>query len=273
MRFLFARGILALSVSVISAGISPVSGQRHLPIGAQGPVLQIELTKPFVSGDGPFAGARFSTTGWDATLLYPLGSGPTLFARMGLMYASIEGIDGSLALPNPRLGVLVGSRDMGGRRAELHVDLPLATDFGDTYATGIGIFSDYEEHERFLADTWAVGASGSTEFQPGTGAFLGARAGANVLVPADGDNDVYTLLSVFGHAPTDETRFRIEFSSLYRISGEGLDFSDRSTFFASLDITWPSARFAPTLFVRAPIDNTLDATVPIVAGARVRVGG
>jgi hypothetical protein len=256
----------------LSGGSSMASAQRHLPL-AQGPALQIELTKPFVSGDGPFSGAKFATTGWDATVTYPLESGPTLFGRMGLTYASIEGLDGSLALPNPRVGVLVGSREMGGRRGELHVDLPLATDFGETYATGIGIFANYEEHERYLADTWAVGASGSAEVQPGPGAFMGARAGANVLVPTDGDTDVYALFSLFGHAPTDETRFRIEFSSLYRVSGEGLDFSDRSTFFASLDITWPSARLAPTLFVRVPIDETLDATVPIVAGARVRFGG
>jgi hypothetical protein len=271
MRFLPAVPI-ALFVSTLAAGPAPVSAQRYLPIGGETPALHIEVTKPFVSADGPFAGARFASSGWDASVTYPLGSGPTLFARMGLMYGSIEGLDGSLALTNPRVGVLVASAT-GGRSAELHVDLPLATDFGATYATGMGIFSNYEEHERFLADTWGVGATGTARVEPGPDAFLGARVGGRVLVPTDGDTDVYATVSVFGDAPTDETRFRIEFSSLYLISREGIDFTERSTFFGSLDITWPFVRFSPTLFVRVPIDGTLDATVPIVAGARVLFGG
>jgi hypothetical protein len=272
MRSLGATAMIAVSVSVLAGAWSSASAQRYSPIGGEGPVLDVEVTKPFVSADGPFAGASFASSGWDATVTYPLGSGPTLFARMGLMYAAIEGLDGSLALANPRIGVLMGSAS-GGRRAEVHVDLPAATDFGDNYASGIGIFSNFEERERFLADTWGVGATGSARIEPGPGAFLGARLGGRVLVPDEGDTDVYATVSVYGDAPTDETRFRIEFSSLYLVSGEGIDFSDRSTFFGSLDITWPSARLSPTLFVRVPIDNTLDATVPIVAGARVRIGG
>jgi hypothetical protein len=264
--------MIAVSVSALAGTAWPASAQRYSPVGGEGPVLDVEVTKPFVSADGPFAGTSFASSGWDATVTYPLGSGPTLFARMGLMYAAIEGLDGSLALGNPRVGVLVGSAS-GGRGAEVHVDLPMATSFGDSYASGIGIFSNFEERERFLADTWGVGATGSARVEAGPNSFLGARLGGRVLVPTQGDTDVYATVSVYGDAPTDETRFRIEFSSLYLVSREGVDFSDRSTFFGSLDITWPSARLSPTLFVRVPIDNTLDATVPIVAGARVRIGG
>src|SRR5687768_9633705 len=130
MRFLPAAAILALSAAALSGGSAPVSAQRYVPIGGEAPSLLIEVTKPFVSADGPFAGASFATSAWDASVAYPLGSGPTLFARMGLLYASIEGLDGSLALTNPRVGVLIGSAT-GNRRAELHVDVPLATDFGE----------------------------------------------------------------------------------------------------------------------------------------------
>ena len=271
MRFLPAAAVLTVFFSALSGAGEPVSGQRYIPLGGTGPALHLEVVKPFVSGDGPFDGAKFATSGWDATATYPLGSGPTLFARMGLMYASIEGLDGSLAITNPRVGVMLGSAT-GTRRGELHVDLPLATDFGETYATGIGIFSNYEEQERFLADTWAVGASGSSEAEAGPGAFVGTRAGGTVVVPADGSTDVYASLALYGHAPTDQTRFRIEFSSLYLLTREGIDFTERTTFFASLHVNWPSARFSPTLYVRAPIDETLDATVPFVAGARLSIG-
>ena len=269
MRFVRAATIAGMCASAALIGVSPVSGQRYLPLGGDGLSLHLEITKPIVSQDGPFAGTSFSSSGWDASATYPLSGGPTLFARMGMMYASIEGLDGSLALSNPRVGAMFGAE--GGKRAELHVDLPLATDFGATYATGIAIFSGYEELERFTADAWAVGASASAEAQPGPGAFVGARAGGTVLIPSDGGSDIYALVSLFGHAPTDRTRFRIEFSSLTLMTGSDMDFSDRSTFVGSLDVTWPFSRLSPTLFVRVPIDDTLGGTVPLVLGARLRL--
>jgi hypothetical protein len=271
MRVLRAATIAGLCTAALSLGVSSLGGQQDLPIGGAGPALVLEITKPFTSRDGPFADASFSTTAWDASVTYPLASGPTLFARMGLLYASIEGFDASLALANPRVGAMIGSER--GRRGELHVDLPLADVFGDPYAAGIGIFSDYEELERFTADAWALGASASAQVEAGPDAFLGARLGSTLLLPEGEGSDLFALVSVFGDAPTDRTRFRIEFSSLTRATGSDVTFSDRSTFFASLGVTWPFTRFSPTLFVRAPIDNTLDGTVPIVAGARMRFGG
>jgi hypothetical protein len=272
MRFPTAAAIFAASVTALSGASAPVRGQEFLPLGVEGPLLQLELTKPFVSADGPFAGASFATTAWDATVEYPVGSTAALFARMGFLYAAMEGVDGSLAITSPRLGALISSATRN-RWAELHVDLPLATDYGETYASGIGVFSDFEEQERYLADTWAVGVNGSARFEPGPSSFLGARVGSTVHVPSEGSTDVFARASVWGDAPTDRTRFRIEFSSLYLVTREDLDFSERSTFFASLDISWPFARFNPTLFARAPIDGTLDARVPIVAGARLSFGG
>jgi hypothetical protein len=190
---------------------------------------------------------------------------------MGLMYAAIEGLDGSLTLSNTRLGAMVGSNE-GGKRAELHVDLPLAQEYGEDYATGIAIFSDYEELERFEPDAWAVGASASAEIEPGPGAFVGVRAGTTVLIPSGGGKDAFARIALFGHAPTDRTRFTIEFSSQILLTRSELTFSESSTFFAGLEIKWPFTRFSPTLFVRAPIDETLDARVPVTAGLRLLFG-
>jgi hypothetical protein len=268
MRSLCAATVLALTTSALSA--SSVSGQRYLPIGGARPSLQLEVTKPFVSQDGPFAGTSFASTGWDANVVYPLAGGPTLFGRMGLMYASIEGLDGSLTLSNPRIGAMIGSNE--GKRAELHVDLPLAKEAGEGYSTGIGIFSGYEELERFALDTWAVGATASAQMEPGPGAFIGVRGGTSVVVPTNRSADVYALFSVFGDAPTDRTRFRFELASHTLMTESALTLTDRSTFFASLDVMWPFTRFSPTLFVRAPIDDTLDGTVPVVAGLRMTFG-
>jgi hypothetical protein len=271
MRSVHAATALVLATSVLQ--FSNVSGQQHLPIGGAGPTLQLEATKPFVSQDGPFAGARFASSGWDASLAYPLSGGPTLFGRMGLTYAAIDGLDGSLTLSNPRLGALFGTTE-GGRRAEVHVDLPLASEFGEGYSTGMAIFSGYHELEHYELDSWAVGASASAEIEPGPGAFLGVRGGMTLLIPTSGARDAFALLALFAHAPTDRTRFRFEFIAhgLLTESGAEVTFSDRTTFFGSLDVMWPFTRFSPTLFVRAPVDDTLDGTVPFVAGLRLLFG-
>jgi hypothetical protein len=263
------RAAMVLALSAVS--VSPLSGQRHLPIGGSRPALQLEVTKPFVSRDGPFAGASFASSGWDASVVYPLSGGPTLFARMGSMYASIEGLDGSLSLSNPRVGALLGSTD-GRKRAELHVDLPFAQEFGEGYSTAIAVFADYEELERFELDSWAVGASASAEMEPGPGAFIGLRAGATVLVPTDGSSDAFARVAFFAHAPTDRTRFRFELASQVLLTRSELTFSEKSTFFGGLEVMWAFTRFSPTLFVRAPIDGTLDARVPVTAGLRLLFG-
>jgi hypothetical protein len=261
--------VLVLAASALS--LTPLSGQWYLPIGGAAPALHLEVTKPFVSQEGPFAGAKFSSSGWDASVVYPLSGGPTLFGRMGLTYAAIDGLDGSLTLSNARLGALFGASE-GGKRAEVHLDLPLAEQFGESYSRGMAIFSGYQELERYEEDTWAVGASASAEMEPGPGAFLGVRGGTTLLAPTSGGRDAFALLTLFAHAPTDRTRFRFEFASHTLLTDSEASFSERSTFFASLDVMWPFSRFSPTLFVRAPIDDTLEGTVPLVAGLRLLFG-
>ena len=268
----FARTIAIFTAVGSLAGASHAQAQRLLSVDGQRASIHLEVTKPIVSRDGLFAGSRFATSVWDASLVLPLDRGPTLFARMGLAYASIEGLDDGLTLANPRVGAMVGGEG-GRRRAEVHVDLPLATELGVDYATGIGIFSEYEEFERFAKDSWSVGASASAEAEPGPGAFVGARVGGTVLVPTSGDTDIFGLFSFYGDAPTDESRFRLEFSGSVLASRTGVDFSARTAFFASLEVAWPMTRFAPAVFVRAPIDDTLDGTVALVVGARLRVRG
>ena len=250
---------------------APVIAQRTLPVGHARPSLHLELSKPFVSAHGPFAGARLSTTVWDASVVVPLGRGPTLFARGGLAYASIEGIGNSLIFANPRIGAMVGRE--GGLRAEAHVDLPFAREWGSDYASGVAYFTSHEEFERFETDSWSLGASASAEREMDVDAFFGARLGGTLFVPTRADADAFGLISIFGHSQPNRTRVRIEFSAMMRASGTGLDFSQRTTFFASLEAGLPFSRFAPELFVRAPIDETLDGTVPIVAGLRLRLGG
>jgi hypothetical protein len=247
------------------------SAQRTLPVGQARPSLHLEFSKPFVSAHGPFTGARLATTVWDASVVVPLGGGPTLFARGGLAYASIEGLDNSLAIAKPRIGAMIGRE--AGLRAEAHLDLPFAREFGSDYASSIAVFTNHEELERFETDSWSVGASGSVEREMDPGAFFGGRLGGTLLMPDGADADAFAFVSLFGHTMPNRTRVRIEFAAMMLASGAGLGFGERTTFFASLEAGLPFSRLAPELFVRAPLDESLDGTVPLVVGLRLRVGG
>jgi hypothetical protein len=263
---------ILLVIACSTAGLPAfASAQRTLPVGQARPSLHVELAKPFVAGHGPFAGARLSTTVWDASFVVPLGGGPTLFARGGLAYASIEGIDHSLAIAKPRVGAMIGREE--GLRGEAHVDLPFAKELGNDYASGIALFTAHEEFERFETNSWSIGASASAEREMDVDAFFGARVGGTLRIPTGGDADVLGLASVFAHSRPGRARVRVEFSTLMLASRPGLDFSERTTFFASLEAGLPFARFGPEFFARAPIDESLDGTVPLVAGVRMHWGG
>jgi hypothetical protein len=267
---------VALLVCVAAAITSPssASAQRGLPTGGAGPSLRLEVAKPFVDNLGVFSGVSVATTVWDLALVVPLAGKPTLFARLGLSYASIEGLDPSMTISKPRLGAMFGGE--GAIRAEAHVDLPFVREFGsDDYATGIAFFTGYEELERFLPDTWSIGASATAENETNTGTFAGARLGGTLLVPtgSSADTDLYAVYAIFGHVPAGSSRVRLELSGLALVTQPGLDFSDRTAFFAALEVLRPDSRFAPEFFVRAPVDEGIHGAITLVVGARAHLGG
>jgi hypothetical protein len=259
-----------LAVLLASAAPRSVSSQYQLPIGGGRPSLHVEVTKPFVSKFGPFAGARLRTSIWDASVVVPLEGAPTLFARMGVVYAHIEGLAPSMTIGKPRFGAMVGDAH---RLAEIHVDVPVGSEYGEDYATGVGIFADYEELERFETEAWSFGASTSLEWEtPTPNAYVGVRAGATLVIP-DGGSDAYGVIGLFAQAPTVETRFRFEISAVALASRSDLGFDQRTAFFASLEIARPNASGAPTAFVRLPFDERIERGVALVGGVRFQIGG
>ncbi len=265
---------LVASVSALVAVPSSAWAQRGLAAGGVGPSLRIEVAKPFVDGLGVFAGASVSTTVWDAAVVVPLDGGPTLFARWGLSYASIEGLDASMTISKPRLGAMFGGE--GAIRAEAHVDLPFTREFGsDDYATGIAFFTGYEELERFLPDTWSAGGTATWQRETNPGTFAGARLGGTVLVPTEGsaDTDLFAVYAIFGDVAAGSSRVRLEMSGIAIVNEPGLDFSERTYFFASLELRRPGSPLAPELYVRAPVDEGIQGSITLVVGARVHLGG
>jgi hypothetical protein len=259
----------------LAAAPAASRAQVGLPVSGEHPSLHIEVTKPFFDDPGPFGGARIATSLWDASVVVPLEGGPTLFGRLGLAFGLIDGQSASATVSKPRFGVLVSPR--GGLALEAHLDLPFVLETGEeNYATGMGLFADHEEFERFADDAWSFGAAATAERALDPGAFVGFRAGGTLLVPTgdSGETDLFAVYAVFGHLPAGErTRLHLEVSGTALLTEPGLSGSDRTTFFATIMLSRPTSRFSPALYVRAPVDEAVEGVVNFVVGVRSTVGG
>jgi len=263
---------LALAAALLLS--APLAAQKGLPVGGEGPSLHLEVTKPFFDDPGLYAGTRVGTTIWDLTGVAPLPGGPTLFARVGFVFAAIDGAGYSQAVSKPRLGALFGLRR--GLVAEAHFDLPFVLQTGDDdYAAGMGTFADYEAFERYFDDAWSFGTTLQAETETNPGTFVGVRGGATLVVPTGADDaELMLLYSAFTHLFAGErTRFGLELSGLAAATESELTFSERTFLFGGIVISRPTTRFRPELFIRVPVDEGLEGIINFVAGARVQVGG
>jgi hypothetical protein len=264
---------LAALASIVAAP-EPARAQVGLPVGGDAPSLHIEVIKPFFDDPGLFAGSRIATSIWDASVVVPFEGAPTLFARLGFSFGTIEGASASATVSKPRLGAMITPR--GGLDVEAHVDLPFTIEMGSSdYATGMGIFANYEELERFQSDSWSFGTSATAQTELDPGAFIGIRLGGTLLVPTGGgaDTDLYAVYSAFGHVPAGSSRLRIEVSGIALVTEAGPTFSERSFLFASVMLSRPDVRFAPDLYVRVPVDESLGGILNFAVGLRAHMGG
>jgi hypothetical protein len=231
--------------------------------------------KPFFDTDGFFGdGFGFTTSILDATVVVPFSPGPALFVRMGLAHATIEGAPSSSTLSNPRLGVLFGEE--GATNGELHVDLPLGSEFGDDdYATGMAFLTDFERIERFLPDAWSAGGSVTAESITESDTRFGGRLGANVWVPTEdgADAEVIGLFGGFVRVPARSARIGAELSGLVIVSESGLSLGERMTSHLTLSGALPSVAASPEVYVRLPLDDDVSEALKFVLGLRARVGG
>lgn len=266
---------IAAAAGLLLTSAATARSQVNLPIGGERPSFQLEIEKPTVDSYGVFAGARFFSTVWDASVALPLSAGPTLFARIGLAYCRIDGIGGSATSSSPRLGALFGR--VHGVSAEVHVDLPLAREMGqgEPYSTGLAQFTDFEGLERYQLDTWAVGGALKLERELDPGMFVGARAGGALTMPTEdsADRELFVTYALLAHAPMGaNTRLGIEFSGVTRVTQRPPDLNDLHAFFATVSIGRPRTSLAPRLFVRVPLDDALHSAVGAVVGLSLTLG-
>ena len=249
----------------------PASAQRPLPLGTGGPVVRLDVAKPLFDA-GIFRDAHVASGVLDASLVLPLGGSMSLFGQLGISVGEIAGTGWSSTLSNPRLGAALGRER--GLRASVYTDLPLAQEMGGAFASAVGRYTHFQEWARYGTQTWTVGASGSAEAELGPGAFVGARLDGTLLLPVEeaAGRDALGLVTFYGDAPTGSARLWIELSALALFTQPELSFSERSTFFGTVSLSLPVARFAPEAYVRIPLDENLSGVISFVLGVRAHLG-
>lgn len=259
--------VIAGLAFLVTVGGARAQAGRYPEVEA--PAVQIEFAKPFFEGEG----IGFATSVLEATLLAPLG-GNTLFAAWGVSYGTIDGASSSTTTSNLRVGAAFG--EAGATRGELHVDLPVASEHGDDdFATGFGIVTDYERLERFVPDAWAIGGSIAPHRSLTSGAVIGGRLGATLMIPTeDGpDSELLLLPAAFATLPAGTARIGAELSASIIASEEGLSLGERSILQTTLWVGLPSASLAPDFYLRIPLDDDLGEILDFVLGVRVLLGG
>jgi hypothetical protein len=267
------RAIRFIPVLWLATAIpSAVDAQHRLPIGGDRPSVQLELSKPFFEGDDGFG---FATAMLDASVAIPLRGRTTLFGMLGITHATIEDVDASTLIANPRIGLLVGGE--GPSYGEIHVDLPLATVIGDDdYAAGVAFASDPERLTRYSEDVWSVGGSFAPVSELESGATLGGRFGADLWIPTESENDTEVIgtYAGFARSPLGAAFIEAEVSGFAILSEGDLSFGERTFFLGTITAGFPESALAPELFLRLPIDDDADSLgVNATLGVRLRFGG
>jgi len=156
----------------------------------------------------------------------------------------------------------------------VHVDLHLASEISDGYATGVARYTFFEEFERYATDSWAVGGSVTAEGELSPAAYVGARLGGSLVLPTgdDVDEDAYALFEVFGDAPAGDARLLFEISGVALLTDPELDIDQATAFFGAFSVSLPNYMLAPEVYARMPIDETLGGILRFVLGVRVHLG-
>jgi hypothetical protein len=263
-RFVAPATIIATAILA-----PPLLGQVGIEPGS-GHSLHLELARPSLDQPGLFPGLSAWTA--DAALVVSPSERVAIFARIGLVRATVEGNPSSTTVSHPRLGVV--ARAVSWLDAEAHVDLGLMQEVGDLhYATTVAHYLDYERVERYWPDAWSVGASLVPWKDLGDGFVAGARLGGTVISSAT-DLDGETLLTYAGFVrfPISTTEWTASLSGIALVSEEDLGFHARTVHFGLLSISAAEVPGRPGLFIRAPVDTNLDRVLNWVVGAQARIG-
>jgi hypothetical protein len=265
--------LVALVAAHLLLALGPLGlqAQQELPVGGVGPFLRFELAKPLFD-EGPFYGSHFATTAGDLNLVVPVNGTLSLYGSVSYAVGEIEERGWSAAISNARIGASLGRR--GSIHGRAHVDLPIATEISDGYATGVARYTFFEEFERYATDSWAVGGSVTAEDEMSPGAYVGARLGGSLVLPMgdDVDKDAYGTFEVFGDAPAGAARLLFELSAVALLTEPELHIDQVTAFFGTLSVSLPNYPLAPEAYARVSIDDTLGDLVRFVLGVRAHIG-
>jgi hypothetical protein len=230
---------------------------------SDGAVVALELNKPFLESDA--FGTATSTL--MARVLIPMGERVHFMGDLGLSYATANEVN-STTLSNAELGVVFEDAD-ALPIVRLSVVVPTGKEFGDDdFATGTGFFTHPERVDRFLPDMWSINGevSPSRRF---AGGHMGFRLGGSVMIPDQGDSELFARYGGYFVRESGGGRFGVEMSGQAIISESGLSLGERTIHQVTLLGGVLRDGAVPELFLRIPLDGDVNDVMKAVVGVRV----
>lgn len=222
------------------------------------PSVALEVQKPSFATEG----FSFATGAAFLSARVPVG-GVVLLGEMPVAFGSISDVS-STVIGNPYLGLEIRGTEWSG---EGGIRLPTANVSGDDdFAVGVGVYSDFDRLEAFGEDLTSIRAAVRFDRrQPGGFGFGGTLAPA-VLIPKEGDADLFVGYAVRASYAASGASVGAEFSGRLLATESDLNFGERTVHQLALGMGVDLGPWRPGAYFRLPLDHDLTDTLNYVFG-------
>jgi len=240
-----------------------------MPLVAQSTLLKpaTELSIVFDLDRPHYADEEFEAVGLAGTVVLPLRPGMTLVTGGVLSYATVPGIDASVAISNVFGSLQFGSEGMYG---SLTLTLPTSGRLtNQAYAADAGFIMELETPERFTPKAVAIALSVTPRWQLGSRGMFGARGGVAIVTLPGTEAEFYGRYAAFGETELGALLLGLDLTGAVFFKGVSDGFADRSVHHLTVVAGVPGIFSGPRLLVRMPIDDQSRAAIDLLVGLRV----
>ena len=256
LRAAAVLGAVAFEVTLVPQGLL---AQAPWTERGSRPSIALEVQKPsFADGDFSFAtGAAFLSARVPAGHIVLIGELPAAFGSISDASSTVIG--------NPYLGLETGGTEVVG---ELGMRLPIANVSGDDdFATGVGVFSDFDRLEAFTEDLMSVRAAVRFDRRDAGGFGFGGTMAPALFIPTnDGDAELFVGYAARASYAWAGASVGAEFSGRLLVTEGDLNFGERTVHQVALGAGVDLGPWRPGAYFRLPLDRDLTDTVNHVFG-------
>lgn len=251
------RNCLIVVAGLAAGAAAPSRAQSPLLDPGAGSAVWLQLQRPSLEADA-------TTYLLDAGARLRLGARSQLVVQVPFVYVAED-------LPSPASRSLLGNPYIGLRQSagntafELGGRVPVVSSSGNSEVPMvIGVLADFDQLEAYLPEVVTLYGRISGEMAPAAaqGVFARFRAGPTVFIPTGegGDNvevwaDYHAVVGF--RAPMVELAAGLTGRAVLT-NAEGASIGERTVHQLTIGGTLRAARIRPTLFLRVPLDETLE---------------